>query len=104
MNQLLALTVLILLLCLGPAAAAGLGKGEPPPLNLRIVDEMGEPISGVRIQAANAGEDGSRHQVVGLDLEEKEVVRTGETSADGVLRLSGFPLERTIWIVIEKAG
>lgn len=102
MNKHLPLAALILLLlCLGPAAAAGLGKGEPPPLDLRIVDEMGQPVSGARVQAGNAGQDRDLHQAWS---DSEEAVHTGETSAEGVVRLSGFPVERAIWVLVEKKG
>lgn len=90
--------IILALLLAFSAASAG---AEAPPLQLRIVDAEAEPISGARVQAGNAAQDGMLHQGW---YGEAEVVRAGETSTDGVVRLSGLPLERAIWILIEKKG
>lgn len=102
MNKRFPLAALLLLLCLGPVAASGSEKTESLPLQLRIVDETGQPVAGARIQAGNAGADGTLDHVW-PDVEE-EVVRTGETSPEGVVRMADLPLNRALWVLIEKEG
>jgi hypothetical protein len=102
MNKRFLISALLLLLCLGPAAAFGNEETEALPLRLRIVGDQGEPVSGARVRAGNAGEDGTLHQA--WPEFEEEVVRTGETSPEGVVRLSELPLDRAIWVLIEKEG
>lgn len=102
MNKRFPLAALILLLCFGPVAAFGSDETESLPLRLRIVDETGQPVAGARVQAGNAGADGTLDHV--WPEAEEEVVRTGETSAEGVVRLTGLPLDRALWALIEKEG
>jgi protocatechuate 3,4-dioxygenase beta subunit len=85
-----------------PAAAYDGGDTGSLPLRLRVVDETGQPVTGARVQAGNAGEDGSLDQA--WPEVDEEVVRTAETSPEGVVRLTGLPLSRALWVLIEKEG
>lgn len=89
MSRRLPLAALILLLCLGPVAAYGSGQAEAPLLRIRTFDEKGQAVTGARVRAGNAGEDGTLHQA--WPEFEEEVVRAGETSSEGSSGSRGSP-------------
>jgi protocatechuate 3,4-dioxygenase beta subunit len=61
---------------------------EPPPVLLHVVDGHGRPVAGATVRAAA----------------DPETVLQEKTAADGIVRFSGLPDDRVIWVLAERRG
>lgn len=79
--------------------AAAARAAEPPVLHVQVVDARNRPVAGAEVRAATTSQE--------LELYEEgeqETVVSGRTSPAGTATLSGLPADRTVWVLVEKAG
>jgi len=85
----------VLLLSLVPAVSRA---AEPPSLRVQVVDGKGRAVAGAKVRAGNAPQDAGQQRKVA------ETVVSATTSPIGMARLSGLPVDRALWVLVERRG